>query len=90
MTNFLQDLRYGIRLLGKRPSFTIIAVLTVALGIGSSTAIFTIVDAALVRGLPYKSPGELYHLWESTPQKEFAQREFSYFQVANRDRFRRR
>jgi putative ABC transport system permease protein len=78
MANFLQDLRYGMRMLGKRLSFTIIAVMTLALGIGSSTAIFTVVDAALVRGLPYKSPGELYHLWESTPQKEFAQREFSY------------
>jgi putative ABC transport system permease protein len=78
MATFLQDLRYGMRMLAKRLSFTAIAVLTLALGIGSSTAIFTIVDAALVRGLPYKSPGELYHLWESTPQKEFAQREFSY------------
>src|SRR6185295_15231336 len=78
MGNFWQDLRYGFRMMAKRPSFTIIAVVTLALGIGSSTAIFTVVDAALVRGLPYKSPGELYHLWESTPQKEFAQREFSY------------
>jgi putative ABC transport system permease protein len=56
----------------------LIAVATLALGIGGSTAIFTVVDAALLRGLPYKSPERLYHLWESTPQKEFAQREFSY------------
>ena len=52
--------------------------MTLALGIGASTAIFTVVDAALLRGLPYKSPDRLYHLLESTPQKEFAQREFSY------------
>ena len=62
----------------KRPGFTAAAVITLALGIGASTAIFTVVDAALLRGLPYKSPDHLYHVWESTPQKEFAQREFSY------------
>src|SRR5499427_797388 len=62
----------------KRPGFTLIAVLTLALGIGSSTAIFTVVDAAIIRGLPYKSPEQLFHMWERTPQKEFDQREFSY------------
>ena len=73
-----RDLRYAVRTLLKRPGFTLIAVATLALGIGSSTAIFTVVEAALLRGLPYKSPERLYHMWESTPQKEFAQREFSY------------
>ena len=78
MSKFLQDLRYGFRTMLKRPGFTLIAVMTLALGIGSSTAIFTVVDAAVIRGLPYRSPGELYHMWERTPQKEFDQREFSY------------
>ncbi len=73
-----RDLRYAVRTLLMRPGFTLIAVATLALGIGSSTAIFTVVDAALLRGLPYKSPDRLYHMWESTPQKEFSQREFSY------------
>ena len=62
----------------KKPGFTLIAVMTLALGIGASTAIFTVVDAALLRGLPYKSPERLYHFWESRPQMEFGQREFSY------------
>jgi putative ABC transport system permease protein len=78
MRTILKDLRYAIRMLLKRPGFTAAAVITLALGIGGSTAIFTVVDAALLRGLPYKSPEGLYHLWESTPQKEFVQREFSY------------
>ncbi|MEO8434819.1 MAG: ABC transporter permease [Pyrinomonadaceae bacterium] len=78
MINLFKDLRYAIRSLLKRPGFTAAAVITLALGIGGSTAIFTVVDAALLRGLPFKSPESLYHIWESTPQKEFAQREFSY------------
>ena len=78
MLRLLQDLRYAVRTMLKKPGFTLIAVMTLALGIGGSTAIFTVVDAALLRGLPYKSPESLYHLWESTPQKQFAQREFSY------------
>jgi len=78
MHKLLQDLRYAVRTLLKKPGFSLIAVITLALGIGSSTAIFTVVDAALLRGLPYKSPEQLYHLWERRPQQEFSQREFSY------------
>jgi putative ABC transport system permease protein len=78
MKGLFQDLRYGARTLLKKPGFTLIAIMTLALGIGASTAIFTVVDAALLRGLPYRSPERLYHLWESMPQREFAQREFSY------------
>src|SRR5882762_10455000 len=78
MKTLLQDLRYAVRTMFNKPGFTLIAVITLALGIGGSTAIFTVVDGALLRGLPYRQPDRLYHLFESTPQKEFAQREFSY------------
>jgi putative ABC transport system permease protein len=78
MRKLIQDLRYAIRTMAKKPGFTLIAVMTLAIGIGSSTAIFTVVDAAVIRGLPYRSPESLYHMWERTPQKEFDQREFSY------------
>jgi len=78
MNTLFKDLQYAIRTLLKRPGFTAAAIMTLALGIGGSTAIFTVVDAALLRGLPYASPDHLYHLWESRPQQEFAQREFSY------------
>jgi putative ABC transport system permease protein len=73
-----KDLRFAIRTQLKQPLFTVIAVMTLALGIGASTSIFSVVNAALLRGLPYKSPENLYHLWESTPQKQYGKREFSY------------
>jgi predicted permease len=78
MTKLLQDLRYGFRTLIKKPGFVLVAVVTLALGIGGSTAIFSVVNAALIKGLPYRSSDQLYHLWERTPQKEFNKREFSY------------
>ena len=78
MHRLIQDLRYAIRSLIKRPGFALIAITTIALGIGSSTAIFTVVDAAMLRGLPYQSPDRLYHMWERTSQKDYDQREFSY------------
>src|ERR1041384_8687719 len=78
MNKLIQDLRYGLRTFLKRPGFVAVAVITLALGIGGSTSIFTVVDAALLRGLPYKQPDRLYHLWEQTPKAEYPKREFSY------------
>ncbi len=78
MNKLIQDLRYGIRTLLKRPGFSLIAIATLAIGIGASTTIFTVVDAALLRGLPYKQPDRLYHLWERPPRQDFSKREMSY------------
>ena len=78
MQQFIQDLRFALRGLIKRPGFALIAVMTLALGIGSSTAIFSVVDAAIIKGLPYQQPDQLFHMWERTSQKDFDQREFSY------------
>ena len=78
MNSILKDVRFALRGLFKHRAFTVIAVVTLALGIGGSTSIFTVVNAALLQGLPYKSPDRLYHVWEQVPRQEYPKREFSY------------
>jgi len=63
MDIFLQDLRFGIRGLLRRPAFSIVAAVTIALGIGANTAIFSVVNAVLIRPLPYREPDRLALIW---------------------------
>src|SRR5579872_4953237 len=82
----LQDLRYALRSFGKNPGFTLAAVLSIAIGIGANTGIFSITNALLLRPLPYKDAARLVILWNRSPGLDITEDWFStaqYFDIKN-------
>ena len=86
MSDFIRDLRYAFRAFVQNPGFTAAAILSLAIGIGASTAIFSITSALLLRPLPYKDAGRLVILWNRSPGLGITQDWFStaqYFDIKN-------
>ena len=79
----MQDIRYGVRMLRRNPGFAIVASVTLALGIGATTAIFSIVNAVLWRDLPYRDAGRLVQLWETNPERNWTEAECAPANVAD-------
>src|SRR5712692_6632415 len=70
MSTFFQDLKFGARLLAKTPGFTVIAALSLALGIGANTTIFTLVNAVLLNPLPVEDPSQLVSVWTTDERNQ--------------------
>jgi putative ABC transport system permease protein len=83
MRNLIGDFRYGLRILLRNPGFTLAAIAVLALGIGANTAIFSIVNAVLLRPLPYEDPSRIMQVWHVPPAKSFPGMSFFSVSPAN-------
>src|SRR5882672_7732033 len=89
MNTLARDLRYALRAFARTPGFIVAAVMSLAIGIGANTAIFSITSALLLRPLPYKSADHLVILWNTSPGLGITQDWFStaqYFDIKNNHR----
>ena len=83
MSTLARDVAYAVRMLAKSPGFTLAAILSLAIGIGANTSIFSILDALLLRPLPYKDAGRLVILWNRSPGLNITEDWFSTAQYCD-------
>src|SRR6266508_1684139 len=83
MQTLLQDLRYGARMLLKKRGFTVVAVITLGLGIGANTTMFSVINGLLLRPMPFKEPERLVHLEEKAPKAGFETMGLSFTDFAD-------